>query len=173
MARSVFPIVITDRKDRVLRTNARACALLGMSDLGDGWERFDPEVGEPERDAVDVRWHERLGSDEGTWFQLDLRAAGADADQPPTRVWARLESEGTATLTDGPLSKRERDVLGFVATGLHTSEIAEELGLSPETVKSHVHNAMMKLRAHTRSQAVAIALATGQVVYGGHSVAGN
>ena len=37
--------------------------------------------------------------------------------------------------------------------------------LSPETVKSHVQNAMSKLGAHTRADAVAIALATGQIIW--------
>jgi DNA-binding CsgD family transcriptional regulator len=64
-----------------------------------------------------------------------------------------------------PLTKREREVTRLVASGLTTVEVAEHLVLSPETVKSHVHNAMAKLGAHTRAHAVAIALATGQIVW--------
>jgi DNA-binding CsgD family transcriptional regulator len=58
----------------------------------------------------------------------------------------------------GPLSKREREVLELVADGLSGAEIAEGLVLSPETVRTHIRNAMAKLGASTRSQAVAIAL---------------
>jgi DNA-binding CsgD family transcriptional regulator len=40
---------------------------------------------------------------------------------------------------------------------------AARLRVSPETIKSHVQNAMAKLGAHTRAHAVAIALSTGQI----------
>ena len=43
--------------------------------------------------------------------------------------------------------------------------MARSLFLSPETVNSHAHNAMVKLGAHTRAHAVAIALVTGQIVW--------
>ena len=57
-----------------------------------------------------------------------------------------------------PLSKREREVFELLAAGLSGAEIAERLVLSPETVRTHIRNAMAKLGASTRSQAVAVAL---------------
>ena len=57
----------------------------------------------------------------------------------------------------------------LVASGLQSGDIAERLFLSPETVKSHVHNAMGKLGAHTRAHAVAIALVTGQIAWEIHN----
>jgi DNA-binding CsgD family transcriptional regulator len=57
-----------------------------------------------------------------------------------------------------PLTKREREILGLLAEGLSGAQIAGELVLSPETVRTHVRNAMTKLGASTRSQAVALAL---------------
>jgi DNA-binding CsgD family transcriptional regulator len=62
-----------------------------------------------------------------------------------------------------PLTQREREVMTLVASGLRSGDIAERLVLSPETIKSHVRNAMTKLGARTRAHAVAIALATGQI----------
>ena len=62
-----------------------------------------------------------------------------------------------------PLSGREREVLGFLAEGLSGAAIAERLVLSPETVRTHVRNAMEKLGASTRSQAVALALESGVI----------
>ncbi len=56
------------------------------------------------------------------------------------------------------LSKREREVFELLADGLSGAEIAEALVLSPETVRTHIRNAMGKLGASTRSQAVVIAL---------------
>jgi len=60
--------------------------------------------------------------------------------------------------TISPLTRREREVLRLVADG-HTNErVAATLSISPETVQTHVRNAMAKLEAETRTQAVATAL---------------
>ena len=48
---------------------------------------------------------------------------------------------------------------------LRAGKWARDLFLSPETVNSHAHNAMVKLGARTRAHAVAIALVTGQIVW--------
>ncbi|HEX8074464.1 MAG TPA: response regulator transcription factor [Thermoleophilaceae bacterium] len=63
----------------------------------------------------------------------------------------------------GVLSPREREVLDYLAKGLTGEEVATRLGLSPETVRTHVRNAMDKLEAHTRVHAVAIALRQGEI----------
>ena len=73
--------------------------------------------------------------------------------------WARVVRDAGGLL----LTEREREVLGHVARGLRGCEIAKDLFLSPETIKSHVQNAMAKLGAHTRAHAVALALMTGQI----------
>src|SRR5687768_324396 len=51
----------------------------------------------------------------------------------------------------------------MLAEGLSGAAIAKRLVLSPETVRTHVRNAMDKLGASTRSQAVALALEDGQI----------
>jgi DNA-binding NarL/FixJ family response regulator len=56
------------------------------------------------------------------------------------------------------LSVREREVLDLLSRGLRGIEIADQLGLSPETIRTHVQNAMTKLEARTRAHAVAIVL---------------
>jgi DNA-binding NarL/FixJ family response regulator len=56
------------------------------------------------------------------------------------------------------LSPRERQILDLLAEGLTGQAIAEELVLSPETVRTHVRNAVMKLGARTRVQAVALVI---------------
>ena len=48
-----------------------------------------------------------------------------------------------------------------VAEGANSRQIADELYLSPATVRTHVRNAMFKTRAHTRAQLVAIVLSDG------------
>jgi len=56
------------------------------------------------------------------------------------------------------LSKREQTVLSLVAQGLTNKEIAASLFISEHTVKVHLRNIMGKLQAHTRQQAVALAI---------------
>jgi DNA-binding NarL/FixJ family response regulator len=51
------------------------------------------------------------------------------------------------------LSPREREVARLVAQGLANKEIARELGLSHGTVKLHIHNIFLKLRAQRPSRA--------------------
>lgn len=64
-----------------------------------------------------------------------------------------------------PLTKREREVVTLIALGSETDDIGRALFISPETVRSHVRNAMAKLQAHTRAQLVAEALCRGLAVY--------
>jgi PAS domain S-box-containing protein len=59
------------------------------------------------------------------------------------------------------LSKREREVVRFVALGYTGPEIAAELHLSHDTVRTHVRNAMVKVGARSRAQLVAKALGNG------------
>lgn len=61
------------------------------------------------------------------------------------------------------LSSRESEVLGLLAEGLTGEQIAKRLVLSPETVRTHVRNAMEKLGAPTRTAAVVKALELGEV----------
>jgi DNA-binding CsgD family transcriptional regulator len=63
----------------------------------------------------------------------------------------------------GALSPREREVLFLLATGHGNDAIAEELGLSPQTVKTQLKVAMRKLGARTRVEAVALASAAGEI----------
>ena len=58
---------------------------------------------------------------------------------------------------DGSLTVREHEVLLLIARGMTTQEIADEIGLSPNTVKSHSRALFTKLDAHNRVQALAAA----------------
>lgn len=63
------------------------------------------------------------------------------------------------------LSPREREILDGVARGLSGDQLGEELAISPETVRTHIRNAMEKLEAHTRAHAVVIALRQGEIEF--------
>jgi PAS domain S-box-containing protein len=58
----------------------------------------------------------------------------------------------------GKLSARELEVVRLVARGETGPEIAAELGIANETVRTHVRNAMTKLGARSRAHLVAKAL---------------
>jgi DNA-binding NarL/FixJ family response regulator len=59
------------------------------------------------------------------------------------------------------LTARERDMVAWVTTGLSNDEIAAELVLSPDTVRTHVSRAMVKLGARDRAQLVVFAVREG------------
>ena len=88
---------------------------------------------------------------------------------PTARLIARVLSAPTAPVAGGGagpdcLTDRERQVLGLVARGLNNTEIAESLGLSPLTAKTHVSRIMGKLGARDRAQLVIVAYESGLVV---------
>ena len=52
------------------------------------------------------------------------------------------------------LTKREHEVLGFIAKGMTRGEIARKLFISEETVKMHIKNLYKKLKAKNRIDAL-------------------
>jgi LuxR family maltose regulon positive regulatory protein len=56
--------------------------------------------------------------------------------------------------TGGTLSRREGDILKLIADGLSNKEIARDLAIAPETVKSHAKHIFTKLNVERRAQAV-------------------
>ena len=61
------------------------------------------------------------------------------------------------------LTPRELEILGFVAEGNTNKEIAQRLGLSPETIKKMVQNIIGKLRASDRTHAAVRAYRIGLI----------
>ena len=53
------------------------------------------------------------------------------------------------------LTRREQEVLRMAATGYRSKEIADALGLSPQTVQTHFRNIYEKLHVRSRAEAVA------------------
>jgi DNA-binding CsgD family transcriptional regulator len=73
------------------------------------------------------------------------------------------EREALAVGVGTRLTPREREVLQLLARGLNAPQIGAKLFVSPATVRTHVQNAMARLGASTRIQAVSIALERGEI----------
>ena len=76
------------------------------------------------------------------------------------RSGRRLPAVGA---TGEPLTEREREVVELIGRGSSGPEIAEELRISHNTVRTHAKNAMAKLGARSRAQLVAMALGDGHL----------
>ncbi|MGI5375292.1 response regulator [Streptomyces sp. CA-251387] len=87
---------------------------------------------------------------------------------PTARLIERFLRSPSVPTARGPecLSDREREVLTLVARGLNNTEIAEALGLSPLTAKTHVSRIMGKVGARDRAQLVIVAYESGMVTPG-------
>lgn len=86
---------------------------------------------------------------------LRIVAAGRSYIDP---ALAGMLAGPDATARLPTLTKREREILRLLADGMRNEQVGRELSISPLTVRTHVKNAMDKLEADTRTQAVATAL---------------
>lgn len=86
-----------------------------------------------------------------------IRAVHAGQKRIPAEVAAELAEHAI----EEELSSRELDVLRLIATGNANKEIAGQLAIAEDTVKSHVTNILAKLSANDRTHAVTIGLKRG------------
>jgi DNA-binding NarL/FixJ family response regulator len=99
-----------------------------------------------------------------TQLLLALRAVASglrvQMPRPVSRGSESRSRTGTAIPTDD-LTPREREILRLLAEGLANREIAALLGLSDHTVKFHLRAVFTKLGAHSRTEAVRVAVRRG------------
>jgi LuxR family maltose regulon positive regulatory protein len=104
--------------------------------------------------AYQERAERTKGSRELTSYVSNLMAAWS----------SRYQSEPQQTQTSAiaeSLSAREGDILKLIGEGLSNKEIARNLAITPETVKSHVKHIFTKLNVEKRAQAVSRAQTLG------------
>jgi DNA-binding NarL/FixJ family response regulator len=103
-----------------------------------------------------------------SWFgnfpQAVLQVVNGGASITPNlarRLLHKFELPQTASLQHNDvieqLSARENEVLKLIAAGFTSTEIGARLGISTETVNTHIKNMYRKLNVHTRAQAVNLA----------------
>ncbi|MDQ2667036.1 MAG: response regulator transcription factor [Gemmatimonadota bacterium] len=100
-------------------------------------------------------------------FIETVRAVSRGERVLPTRMTGTLFSQiarvalerGEAAAHEAVrMTQREREVIANISVGMSNKEIAQEMNIATDTVKSHVRNVMDKLALHSRLQIAAYAL---------------
>jgi DNA-binding CsgD family transcriptional regulator len=187
-------MLIADDHRRWVTGNDAAFDLLGIGREEIPWRTMDDATPPSGRRRLSDQWRAFLsnGAAEG-WYQLEVPDRGSvpvefsaianvvagrhlmvfatpdDASVAEGQLgsareaaWVPVAGRG---VSQAQLTKRETEVMTMIAAGGHSDDIATQLFLSSETIKSHAQNAMVKLGAHTRAHAVAIALVTGKIMW--------
>jgi DNA-binding CsgD family transcriptional regulator len=173
-------LLAADDDRHILQVNGRWCDLTGyVRDAATGM-RIDDLLAPESRPGIEMRWSDLLGTGLATARIVIMRPDhvrlatryGAFANVVPgIHVAAFLAEPGQDARSlrpararrAGQLTRREQESLRLVAHGMTTTAAAEQLGISPETVRTHVRNAMNKLGARTRAQAIAVAMRDGEI----------
>ena len=99
-------------------------------------------------------------------FVTTVRTVARGERVLPTRMTGTLFSQiarvalerGEANALEAVrMTQREREVIANIAIGMSNKEIAQEMNIATDTVKSHVRNVMDKLALHSRLQIAAYA----------------
>jgi PAS domain S-box-containing protein len=179
-AESTVPMLLADDERRFLEANDAACRLLDLPLEEVRRLRLDDLAPPEARPFLDDQWrsfleersragHYEFLLPDGRRMEFDYSAT---ADVEPGRHLAILvavdaEDSPAASSRQSPaaatLTAREREVISLLALGATGEEIAEQLNISPDTVRNHVRSAREKLGAKTRAQAIALALLNGEI----------
>jgi DNA-binding NarL/FixJ family response regulator len=97
----------------------------------------------------------RASADEILQAIQDVQRGGAPMSPYIARkVVQSFQQESPAARAEEGLSKRESEVLSYVARGYSDKEVAEALGLTSATVRSYLKSIYSKLHVHSRTQAI-------------------
>ena len=167
---AVEPIVLLNERGRLVDANRSGERLFEISRE----ERRGRDLGDfvaGDRSPWDDGWR-TLKEDRRAAGRLMVRTASgrevsvdywATADFSPGLHLLLLREAGRDDAEAPALTAREAEVLGLLAKGLTARQVADRLVLSPATVRTHVQNAVSRLGAATRVQAIAIAIARGEI----------
>lgn len=117
--------------------------------------RRDHDFADDERDLLDrarpfmIQTYRNAIAHTQLRTELELRRRASQLPLENPRLAAALVQHG--------VTRREAEVLSFVATGISDRQVAGVLGVSERTVQTHLRRCYIKLEVHTRTQAVALA----------------
>ncbi len=183
--RTSNPVALLDDDRRILELNKAAVELLGGEAESMIGRSMAESVLPAEQERSAAEWQAFLKSGEYSGTRALVRADGSIVTIEFAARLAVVGEERRAIYVAMPLGEpehrrapspaelgltgREREVVTLIAMGRDTAEIAETLHISPETVRSHVRNAMAKLDVHTRAQLVAVVLCGEQTLDDAHT----
>lgn len=173
-------MLAADAERNLHRVNGFWCDLTGHPAERARGMRIDDLLAPESRPGLEMRWADLLATGMATARIVMLRADGQRLNVrygafanvlPGIQVAALIVEPGQDTRSPRPvrarragqLTRREQESLRLVAMGMTTAAAADQLGISPETVRTHVRNAMNKLGARTRAQAIAVAMRDGEI----------
>jgi PAS domain S-box-containing protein len=184
--RTANPVILLDEERLIVDLNDPAVVLLGGPRERLIGSSMVDSVRPLERARSSEEWHDFLRSGEysgtralltsdGAEVQVEFAARLAPVDRQRVAVYVLMAQAAPETPEPHPppelgLTAREREVVTLIALGRDTGEIAAELHVSSETVRTHVRNAMSKLDVHTRAQLVAVVLCAEHALHGARIV---
>jgi DNA-binding CsgD family transcriptional regulator len=137
------------------------CSVVASTRAGEPVCAFELNVatGGPERRALGITILKIPGARSDLFTLVHIvRPAGREAWVAPPGM-----EHGPDTATPAPVTRREREILRYLAAGLQNKEVAHRLGLSLATVRNHVHNILDKLGVHSKLEAVSLSFRKGWV----------
>jgi PAS domain S-box-containing protein len=174
--RAPVPLIVADDRRTLTRVNGPWVELTGYpADRALGM-RLDDLVTPESRPGLELRWADLIAAGAATARIGLICADGSRVEVRYSALAHVLAGHHVAVFLAqaapqrdqrgrraGQLTMREQESLRLVAMGMTTMAAAERLGISPETVRTHVRNAMNKLGARTRAQAIAVAMRDGEI----------
>jgi DNA-binding CsgD family transcriptional regulator len=169
-------MLLLDGSRRCRQANQAALRLFGLAHTSLIGRRLDELVATPTPEDLQAHWETILAAGQGAGT-LMVRGSGVGAvkvrfSATPNiagglhlliLISAHHELEVASDSTCARLTGRESEVLALVAEGCSGHDVAERLGIAPETVRRHIANGRCKLGARTRAHAVALGLARGAI----------
>lgn len=181
---SANPMLVVDNERRYLDANDAALAVLRMTHEDILARRIDDLTPPENLGGMEELWRQFLDAGsmagqfemlrgDGTPITISFNATANVVPGVHLTILidvANLDSALPVEIDDEDhqdtgtvMTPREREVLRLVAYGYTGNEIAEKCGISPDTVRVHVRNAIRKLGARTRAQAIGIAVSRGEI----------
>ena len=174
--RSGNPMMIVDFDRLIVAVNEAGAGVAGRSVESLVGRRFTTLLEDPGDALDDNAWralvfsgeslgHRRIRRPDGSTTVVDFAMRAATIEERVlvlgVAIHAHVERDDNDRHAPAPLTAREREIVHLIALGHVSREICDMLHVAPDTVRTHVRNAMAKTGAKTRAQLIAIALGDG------------